>query len=417
MIQNGPQLGTLGSNLRLGVNRYGTLIPSHRNWTIGFVIGADDRWRDPHEEPSTRQRFLSGTPVVETAISVPGGAVRWRVAVANGPIGIVEIHNDSPGATAVGVVVRSDFPISTLSTEISVDGGVCLRLPRPMTFGAAGKGERSALDVVLRGAAERQPRWQATGPDAELVVLLPLGHGATVSMQVILDRDDPIRVQRPSLKTIVQGWEQHLLRGTRVVLPDPVLDAGTTVARALTMLASGIDTSPLTLRVLEDWGLDAEAAAAWENARVRQRWAARKTRKRVTPDLIWDSMVRVWRSMQGAPFLGEHAGRASDWLNLVHALLVNEHGRGEVELLQHLPAEWAGAPLEVYNIPLRGGFISYAIRWHGIRPALLWESTGVRKITIPGIDPTFSTTEASGEFLLQPPPRRPQMTELGATFS
>ena len=96
---------------------------------------------------------------------------------------------------------------------------------------------------------------------------------------------------------------------------------------------------------------------------------------------------------------------------------MNEHGRGEVELLQHLPAEWAGAPLEVYNIPLRGGFISYAIRWHGIRPALLWESTGVRKITIPGIDPTFSTTEASGEFLLQPPPRRPQMTELGATFS
>ena len=49
------------------------------------------------------------------------------------------------------------------------------------------------------------------------------------------------------------------------------------------------------------------------------------------------------------------------------------------------------------------GRLSYALRWHGDRPALLWqcERPGVT-LTVPGLDPSFSTAEQSGEALLAP---------------
>ena len=46
--------------------------------------------------------------------------------------------------------------------------------------------------------------------------------------------------------------------------------------------------------------------------------------------------------------------------------------------------------------------ISYAVRWHGERPALLWDidgPTGVR-VVASAIDKTFSSTEIRGETLL-----------------
>jgi hypothetical protein len=51
------------------------------------------------------------------------------------------------------------------------------------------------------------------------------------------------------------------------------------------------------------------------------------------------------------------------------------------------------------------GRLSCAIRWHGYRPALLWElerraGDPVVPLSCPGLDPTWSSTEASGEVLL-----------------
>lgn len=417
MTLHGPQLGILGSDLRLGVNAFGTLIPSHRRWSIGVVVGTEDRWRDPHEEPSTRQRFVSGAPIVETAVSVPGGALRWRVAVAAGPTGLLQVQNDSPAATAIAFVIRSDWAINASHTEVSVGGDVVLKFPRPMTFGASGHGDRSALEVVMRGAAERKGSWMAIGPDAEMVVLLPLGHGATVTLEVVLDVDDPLRTNRYSLQQIAQGWEQQLSRGSRIVMPDPVMNAATQVARGLAVLDGAHNPTGATIAALEDWGFDREAALAWQAARFGQRRMARHRNHAATGEDAWDRVVELWNAMRGAPFLGRNSIHAADWLNCVRDLIVVDRGRGNVELLRHLPPEWAGAPLEVYDAPVRGGSVSYAIRWHGMRPALLWDAKGIRNISIPAIDPSFSTTEPRGETLLQAPRTTAPMSELGATFT
>jgi hypothetical protein len=76
-----------------------------------------------------------------------------------------------------------------------------------------------------------------------------------------------------------------------------------------------------------------------------------------------------------------------------------------------LPDAWWGQPLEVEHAPTHHGDLSFAVRWHGERPALLWElvprpgQDGPVRITVPGLDPTFVTTERRGEVLLTPAER------------
>jgi hypothetical protein len=90
---------------------------------------------------------------------------------------------------------------------------------------------------------------------------------------------------------------------------------------------------------------------------------------------------------------------------LVHDLLVTEALPGHVDLVRVLPESWRGQPLEVHDAVLSGGVrLSFAVRWHGPRPALLWEASGPAWIRAPGLDPSFRTNERRGEVLLGAPP-------------
>ncbi|MDQ1501658.1 MAG: hypothetical protein QOI86_4998 [Actinomycetota bacterium] len=111
---------------------------------------------------------------------------------------------------------------------------------------------------------------------------------------------------------------------------------------------------------------------------------------------------------------GHHGGAAAGFLGLVRRALVRETPDGGLALATIFPPEWAGQPLEVHDAPTTQGRISYALRWHGDRPALLWQwerppglhlppqgDPGVL-LTVPGLDRSFSTTEPAGEALLAP---------------
>jgi hypothetical protein len=83
-------------------------------------------------------------------------------------------------------------------------------------------------------------------------------------------------------------------------------------------------------------------------------------------------------------------------------------------LASAVPDHWLGQGWEVHDAPTAHGRLSYAIRWHGERPALLWEleahpgGTGGAgepapvRLTVPGLDPGWSTTLPRGEALLAP---------------
>ncbi|MEG3585658.1 MAG: hypothetical protein VX353_00020 [Actinomycetota bacterium] len=65
-------------------------------------------------------------------------------------------------------------------------------------------------------------------------------------------------------------------------------------------------------------------------------------------------------------------------------------------------SDWIGAPIEVENAPIHGGSFGFAIRWHGVAPALLWAATTDAAITIrtPRLDKDWFTNDLEGETLL-----------------
>lgn len=82
-----------------------------------------------------------------------------------------------------------------------------------------------------------------------------------------------------------------------------------------------------------------------------------------------------------------------------------EGSDGSIAMLPAVRSRWLGHALEAHDIPVGSGSVGFAIRWHGERPALLWESHGIEGVTLtcPGLDPGWSTREAKGDALLAVP--------------
>ncbi|MBP7929914.1 MAG: hypothetical protein KAZ88_09605 [Acidimicrobiia bacterium] len=76
--------------------------------------------------------------------------------------------------------------------------------------------------------------------------------------------------------------------------------------------------------------------------------------------------------------------------------------RGAVAASPILPSAWLGAPQGIRHVPVPGGAVSWEVRWHDDRPAILWESAGADfpALTAPGLDSGWSAQAANGEALL-----------------
>jgi hypothetical protein len=171
----------------------------------------------------------------------------------------------------------------------------------------------------------------------------------------------------PDLDHVERAWERILDRGLRTELPDP-LQTEIDAARADLLLAPPSVGAYVTLHA---YGFHQEADTM--RPRIRGRWRIR--RAPVVPGLLGD----------------------------VHRALARER-RNAVELLPGFRSEWLGANLAVHDFPLASGRASFAVRWHGARPALLWEVPNGVRITMPLFDPTFSSVDPVGETLLAAPP-------------
>ena len=84
---------------------------------------------------------------------------------------------------------------------------------------------------------------------------------------------------------------------------------------------------------------------------------------------------------------------------------------GGVALMPDPDRDWLGAPLEVHRAPVTAGLLSFGLRWHDERPALLWEleadpGHALRgtdwSLSSPFLDPTWSDDRLTGEALLGP---------------
>ncbi|MGZ4734096.1 MAG: hypothetical protein ACXV8R_00705 [Acidimicrobiia bacterium] len=374
-------VGALGGRGRARVDARGAVTVVGERWTLDWWIGADDRWRLAANEPAVRQRAIEGTPVLETAMRVPGGDAVQRVYGIGGPGGIVilEIENDSPAAFVVAFTVRGARSVGSSDWRIDVDGRPALVVPGPPPRWTVGT---DPLDITSIGAQTGAfPHCRDRRGRLEAAVLYPLSHRNRLRLALVTSGEDPGPVElarAASASDAANGWHALLEHGMRVVLPDPKAQETVELARSQVLLDP--DPDGPTTAALEDWGHDAEAAWAWRGLSLAARRAARR---RAGP---YDDTTPSGR------------------LRSIRAALLRDVR--DVELAPDLPPEWWGQDFEVHDAPTRFGQVSYAVRWHGARAAILWEVTDPSDglvLRAPALDPAWSTIDPAGDALLTPP--------------
>jgi hypothetical protein len=373
-------VGALGGRGRARVDTRGGITVVGEGWSLDWWIGADDRWRVPAAEAAVRQRTIEGTPVLETALRVPGGDAVQRTYGVGGPGGIiiVEIENDSPAAFIAAFTVTGARAIGGAGGVIEVDDRPALIVPAAPARFTVGL---EPLDPETIGAQTGTfPSVRDRKGRLNAAVLFPLSHRNRMRIAVVTSSDDPGPVdlaQAASATDAANGWHALLEHGMRVAVPDPKLQTAVDLAHAQVLLDP--DPDAVTTAALEDWGHDAEAEWAWRGLSLSARRAARRRAGPLdesTPGGLLSSVRR--------------------------ALVRDERG---IELAPDLPPAWWGQDFEVHDAPTRAGRLSYAVRWHGARAALLWEVTEPAAdlvIRAPKLDPTWTTTEPAGDALLTP---------------
>jgi hypothetical protein len=396
--RSGTLIGTLGGRGRARVDAHGGITSDQLGWSFEWWIGGDDRWYVPEREATIRQTFVGDSPVVRTAVRVPGGdAVQYAYGatapgVPDGTI-VVEFENDSPAPFVVALVMREARAVGIEGSSAYIDRRRALVMPRAPSRWSVAKHHSTDVEVCSGAAREGDfPSTTDRGGRIEAAFLHPVPHRARIRVAIALgdQAPDPGDLDRlPSPEAIARGWAAQLDRGMRVEVPDDRLVGAVRSARAHVLLAAGLRRpSGNVVGALEDWGFDAEAAAAWPklSGRDRRRAGARPQRP------------ASWKEVEALLDLGDPALL----LLGVRGLLAFDDG-DEVTLLADLPPGWLGQGIEVHDAPTRLGPVSYAVRWHGDRPALLWEAPPGVVLFAPGLDPGWSSDEPAGDALLAGP--------------
>ena len=386
---NTRTIGVRGATWRGEVTGHGSLLPSDGSREMDWFIAADDRWYVPRDEASTRQRWYAGFPVCETRVRIPGGDMIQRLyATADlGGLTVMEFENDSPMPVVVAVT-RSDV-FTTREPHHNPPRGIDL-------------------------------------PEGSL--LLPVGHRS--STRVALSHVDPAPGRLPddvaTHQQLVRGWEGACDAASRLTLPDHTVVA--TVARVRSDLMLGIGRTDAT--VIEEVRLgEHHRDSIVEVAEVVQRrLRVEKRAKR----LKWDTPHLMSTAAAAAVMLGDDTAAgdiAHAWLRMadtpvepVPATMPEGIGSvawaeslvafgspsgGECRVFPHgIPETWWGAPFDVRGVvadPHRR--IGLAVRWHGPRPALLWEVTGQVGLVVSHRG--WHSVDATGETLLEAPEGAP----------
>jgi hypothetical protein len=278
--RNWTAVGNLDSPWEAIVDPRGLVTPWFDGWSLDWWVGADDRWHLPSREANVRQRLVGDTPVVETAMRVPGGDVIERVYAARrssteggGELVVAEVENATKVPVALALAVRPYNPegLSVIErlglhdgTTVTVDGRVAMLLPRPPARMAASTfHDGDSAGTVMSGAAS--DHWQGTVRDpaglAQAAFVYPLAHGATLRAAIPLVPERRTRrrgVARrrvahapafpkalPPAEAVARGWRSQSARGVRLVLPDDRLASAVDANRRfLLLLHDGDEITP-----------------------------------------------------------------------------------------------------------------------------------------------------------------------------
>jgi len=381
-VEGGGITGVLGQPWRADVTARGCIEPWDGSPPLDWHVAADDRWHTPATEVAVRQQRLNGTPVFETRLRIPGGDAVQRVwsVPDRGGMTCVEVTNESPLPIACAFT-RADLLTARPPTTVPIQG---IDLPTATTT-VLPVGHHSSITVALGHSAPQRGRLPDRLADAAAVVA---GWVAMAERASRLDLPELALVER------VVGARCDLLLGG---LADPdhdgvafLVGAGELVRMgeldelALADLVPSVALVAESLAGLAGWKVDAavDAAAAVLHAAGERRAVA-------------DVARIVLRRPPCAVELQDAPG------SLGVAVVERRLLRGPNLFPDGFPAGWRGANLEAHD--LRAGpatSVSFAVRWHGAHPAVLWEVQGdTVELAAPAVDSSWRTTDRAGEAL------------------
>ena len=409
---------------------------------------------------------VPGGDAVQRVWAVPGdGGPAVVVEVENAsPVPVALAFALVPGGLGIdptAAAASSPRRVELRGPEVVVDGEVALVLEKEANRAAATSegGEQLAV-VVTEGGAEEAVVEPVVSPSgqAALALVVPLPHTARVRALLPLG-GAAVRADVADAAAVARGWTAQADRGSRIELPDERLQAAVVATRRQLLLwaqgsgdlsfASAADVAAALARV----GLGDEALAVLAELTARPE-AARRLGRRGRDGRArgaWVDAVERTRDAVGDELLAEHLGGApkgtarrgprapagdldvllaalatagptwawawgqggppdpvasAAFLGLACDALVHEVEHG-VDLLPTVPPSWFGQGVDVHDLPTPVGSLSFAVRWHGERPAVLWELVGPAdgevRLRLPGLDPEWSSTDTKGEALLAVP--------------
>lgn len=350
------------------------------------------QWRAAADDPSLRVQAAPGAPVAIARLAAGGGDVVVQAYGVAAPVPhvLVEFENATPDAVAVALRLRSASTGAPI-TGLDVDGTIVADAARDLACVARPPSAwAGATDIPELGPGS---------------LVWPVAHRTRLRIAVPLvamRSGELARVQpdrSPSADDVALGWDRMLDRSMWVECDDVAFAHGVQGARAALLLRAGADRprpDATTVQALEDWGFDTEATEAWQRTPWRARRAARR---RVRVDDAW---LRVRHGLDES--VGGVPNDAAGFLVAARASLLVVDADGTVDLLPAFPAEWLGLGVAVHDAPTRAGLVSFALRWHGGRPALLWDVPAGVPVRSSRLDPEFRGAPGAGEQLLGEPP-------------
>ena len=398
-------VGVRGAAWIGGVNAWGDVFVDGQQRLCWFVA-ADDRWYRPSRETTVRQREISGVPVIETRIKVPGGDAVQRVyGVANfGGAIVVEIYNDS-----------------SLPFAVAFDRGDIATMRAPSPTGVQG------IDLPVGS------------------VVLPVGHHATMRAAILINGDSrQISAGEleslPSFEQVERGWLGALQTASRIDVPEASWSTILTSQRCKLMLSPPVETDDQVDLILDraervrlgdkagQWVGD--VAIATEQI-IKQcvkdstiSWFAQRailaasmllhrageSRGKQDIALAWSRLAEAIEITASADGADKNVASSTELLGSVRQIawvesqLVAMRRDGVIEICPRgIDAAWLGVNFECHKLlATPEHLISYAVRWHGDKPALLWEIDGPvgARVMASAIDSSFVSTDMRGETLL-----------------
>ena len=385
---HGVTIGVTGGGWRATVTPWGGVQPWGDDAPLDWHIAADDRWHSPQSEVAVRQRRVDGTAVVETRVRIPDGDAVQRVYSVpdHGGLTIIEVENESP------------LPIAVAFTHGA------LQSPRPPT---------APIEGISLPAGS---------------VAFPVGHHSILTVAMPHDGSGAgtLRGGLPTAAGVTRGWTATVERASRLLLPDAALNERFIAERCELALVGPEhpDNDPVgfllgvgqLVRMGEkatEWIPDLAHALELAAKSADHDWALAAALDAADHVLAAAGEKRARRDLRalGSRLAPSHVlptaapSACAHFITWVERLIADVQRDGGRLLPSGMPSGWEGSNFEVYGVPTGAhSSVSFAVRWHGERPAVLWEQSG-QPLTLssPTIAPGWQTSDVKGEALWPQP--------------